>query len=147
VLAARRFLALEYHAATVADLGTVAPLFAAVTTGDLAQIWTDPPATPETVEPQRRVTGPLFARVVGATTVTRDVVAVDVCRDYGWSGRGTPPTARRADRHGLVRLVVYRTSDPGPGWKVLSVAPAGPEAGAALAACAAWAAGNTSGQS
>jgi hypothetical protein len=149
VLAARRFVALRYALGASSQPNTLTPLFAAVTTGSVEENWSEPYQNPSP-PPDQLLVGPLFAWVQASSAATDGSTAVDMCIDYGWSGRGTAPTAR-SDFAGPTRFRVRQVTEAGSeAWQVESVTdPASPKVvGAAVAAaCEAWARTHTSPES
>jgi hypothetical protein len=136
VLAARRYVALQYTVLASPDPAELRRLFGTVTGGDLADVYADP--SDSTRPPQQLSRGPLFAWVVAAEPQGDGSVQVEVCRDFGFSAEGTAPTARTREPV-LTRFVVAQVAGA---WRVTSEAdPA--ESDPQWAECTGWAAGHT----
>jgi hypothetical protein len=137
VLAARRYVALQYTVLATPDPAELRRLFGTVTGGDLAEVYADP--SDSTRPPQQLSKGPLFAWVVAAEPQADGSVQVEVCRDFGFSDEGAAPTARTREPV-LTRFAVEQVAGA---WRVTSEADAA-ESDPQWAECAGWADAHTS---
>jgi hypothetical protein len=137
VLAARRFVALQYTVASVPEPPDLVPLFATVAADDITAIYTKQITNP--LPPDRRELGPRFGWVAAVSPGAGGTTQVDVCQDAGWSGLGGAPQARRIGP----QAIRYAVTDSPAGWKVSGIALTDPEP-ETVRRCEAWGAAHTS---